>query len=259
VVVSFRPPRRPDGLTLATARILEATPEGECVYFLLDRADDFIEGTSPVHNSSRLLYSDAMWPTLKRIVFNFFNFENGYAVIMVWVFCAVVSAAHAWSETTRSKASAVTFAVLALLFICRVAVLVLRAVRRREYERVITSLGFVPLDWNSVPFIEVLPVVFANKRKVIFSRVVHGEAYGTHVYLFHCARDTWLSKKKTTVVMERPQVLAAGEGVDRRLSEKGDAELAFHNHWWMIQARREIVPTALPRWLEIVLGIATRS
>lgn len=198
-----------------------------------------------------------MWPTLKRIVF---NFENGYAVIMVWVFCAVVTAAHAWSETTRSKARAVAFAVLALVFICRVAVLVFRVVRRREYERVITSLGLVPLDWNSVPFIEVLPVVFANKRKVIFSRVVHGEAYGTHVYLFNCERDTaWWSKKKTTVVLKRPQASAAGEDVARRLSEKGDAELAFHNHWWMIQAKHEIVPTALPRWLEIVLGIATRS
>jgi len=54
------------------------------------------------------------------------------------------------------------------------------------------------------------------------------------------------------------EALAAGEGVAPFLSEKGDAELAFHNHWWMIQARHEIVPTALPRWLEIVLGIATR-
>jgi len=191
-----------------------------------------------------------MWPTLNRSV--------SYAVIMVWVFNAVFTAAYAWSLTTRSKARAVTFAVLALLFSSRAAFLAFRAVRGRGYERVITSLGFVPFDWESVPFNEILPVVFP-KRKAIFSRVVHGDAYGTHVYLFNCARDrAWWSKIRTAVVMERPQALAASEGVARRLSEKGDAELAFHNHWWMIQARHEIAPTALPRWLETVLGIATR-
>jgi len=71
-----------------------------------------------------------MWPTLERNV--------SYAVIMVWVFNAVVTAAYAWSLTARSKARAVTFAVLALLFISRAAVLVFQAVRGREYARVIT-------------------------------------------------------------------------------------------------------------------------
>ena len=86
------------------------------------------------------------------------------ATIMVWVFCAVVTAVYAWSLTTRSKARAVTFAVLALLFISRVAILVFQAVRGREYERVITSLGFVPFDWSSVPFNEILPVVFPKGK-----------------------------------------------------------------------------------------------
>jgi hypothetical protein len=202
------------------------------------------------------LYCDAMSPKLKHIVSNVY----GFAVITVCLFVAVATGGYAWSERTRSKTNAGTFAVVALFFIYIAAVLVFQAVRGREYERVITSLGFVPLDWKNVPFSEALPAVFANKKQPFLGRVIHGEACGRHVYHFICAGDAaWWSKKKTTVVMEGPQALTTGEGLAARLAEKGDAELAFHNRWCMIQARHEIGPTALPEWLETVVSITAGS
>jgi len=111
---------------------------------------------------------------------------------------------------------------------------------------VITTLGFMPLDWKDVPFNDVLPAIFEYRKKAFLSRIVHGEACGTHVYLFNRASDVaWWSKKKMTIVFEQSQMRNSDDDVTRRLSEKGDAELAFHDPWCMIQARHEIEPTAL--------------
>jgi len=197
-----------------------------------------------------------MSPSLKRII----SIGYGFALITVCLLLAVLSGAYAWSGRTRGKSGVAAFAVAALFFIYVAAVLVFQAVRSRQYKRVIASLGFVPLDWKLVPFNETLRVVFPNRRKAFCSGLVHGDSCGTHIYLFNCARGlAWWSRKKTTVVFERPGVLNPDDGVARRLAEKGDAELVFHQRWCVIQARHEIRPTALPEWLETVVGITTGS
>ncbi len=148
----------------------------------------------------------------------------------------------------------------ALFFVYMAVVFLFQAIRSRQYERVTTSLGFVPLDWKDVPFNDVLRAIFQGRKKTFLSRVVHGEACGMHVYLFNRARDVaWWSEKKTTIVFEQSQAQNSDDVVTRRLSEKGDAELALHGHWCMIQARHEIKPAALPQWLETVFGITRRS
>ena len=182
------------------------------------------------------------------------------ALLAVCLSFGVLSAAYGWSERARSKSSAVTSVVIALFFIYMAIVFSFQAVRSRQYERVITNLGFMPLDWKDAPFNHVLPTIFEYRKKAFLSRIVHGEACGTHVYLFNRASDVaWWSKKKTTIVFEQSQMRNSDDDVTRRLSEKGDAELAFHDPWCVIQARNEIEPTALPQWLETVVGITKRS
>ena len=197
-----------------------------------------------------------MSPKLKHIV----SVVYGFALLAVCLFCAVLGAAYGWSERTRSKSSAATSVVVALFFFYMAFVFLFQAVRSRQYERVTTSLGFVPLDWKDVPFNDVLRGIFQGRKKTFLSRVLHGEACGTHIYLFNRARDVaWWSEKKTTIVFEQSQTQNSDDVVTRRLSEKGDAELAFYGHWCMIQARHEIKPTALPQWLETVFGITKHS
>jgi hypothetical protein len=197
-----------------------------------------------------------MSPKLKHIVPPVY----GFALLAVCLFCAVLSATYGWSERTRSKSSAATSVVVALFFVYMAVVFLLQAIRSRQYERVTTSLGFVPLDWKDVPFNDVLRAIFQGRKKMFLSRVVHGEACGTHVYLFNRARDVaWRSEKRTTIVFEQSQTRNSDDVIKRCLSEKGNADLAFHGHWCMIQARHEIKPTALPQWLETVFGITKRS
>jgi hypothetical protein len=197
-----------------------------------------------------------MSPKLKHIV----SVAYGFALLAVCLFCAVLGAAYGWSERTRSKSSAATSVIVALFFVYMAFVFLFQAIRSRQYERVTTSLGFVRLDWKDVPFNDVLRGIFEGRKKMFLSRVVHGEACGTHVYLFNRARDVaWWSEKKTTIVFEQSQTRNSDDVDARRLSEKGDAELAFYGHWCMIQARHEIKPTALPQWLETVFGITKHS
>ncbi len=143
-----------------------------------------------------------MSPKLKHIV----SVVYGFALLAVCLFCAVLGAAYGWSERTRSKSSAATSVVVALFFFYMAFVFLFQAIRSRQYERVTTSLGFVPLDWKDVPFNDVLRGIFQGRKKTFLSRVVHGEACGTHIYSFNRARDVaWWSEKRTTIVFEQSQ------------------------------------------------------
>lgn len=159
---------------------------------------------------------------------------------------------QAWSEKDRSRGTAASFVILALLCLYFAVVLLLQASRSRAYQREIATLGFVSLDWNKVPFDDlILRAIFQNRKKSFVSGFVHGDSCGMHFYLFNRARDAaWWSKKRTTVVLQPTgnidDVLASG------IINNADAELARHGDWCMIQARGEIQPKALGQWIVTV-------
>jgi hypothetical protein len=190
------------------------------------------------------------------------RWRSFYAVTLITL-CLLLGSletAIAFSARSRSISNTTFFGLTALFFWYVAAVLVFQSIQTRKYQRAIDALGFVPLDWKDVPFNDALPAIFQYRKKAFLSHVVHGKAGGSHVYLFNRASDVaWWSKKKTTIVFEHSQNQNSDDDVKRRLSERGDADLAFYDHWCMIQARHEIEATALPEWLQTVIGITKHA
>lgn len=172
------------------------------------------------------------------------------AIAIACMILATLCVVQAWSERTRSKGTATAFAFVALLFAYFAFVLMFQTSRNRQYQQVIATLGFVPLDWKKVPFNDlVLRAIFRNRKEAFVSGLVHGDSGGTHFYLFNWAPDTaWWSKRRTTLVFQ-----PTGNIDERSLSgiiKNENAELGRYGDWCMIQARREIQPGALRQWIE---------
>jgi hypothetical protein len=189
------------------------------------------------------------------------HFVSTVYVIAIVIACVALvwtSAGYALTERTRSKTTSAAFVAITAFLIYVIVVLVSQIVRSRGYERALTRLGFVPLEWKDAPFADLLLTISRNRKQAFLSRIVQGEVSGTHVYLFNQSSDVaWWSKKRTTVVMEESR--GSDAAITSALAEKGNAGIICRGHWCMIQARCEIKPIRLQQWLETVVDIATRA